>query len=1086
MDSGFSSAGVPLAVRPLDSHVSEKREGCVQGGAANNSSSSSSSSSGSSSNGGKVDKKTNMGAHTTDDDDDDDMIDEEDVEEAAKPKVAKSPKGPTAAEREEHEITHLPFRDWCSHCVRGRATDDPHRRGGAKQPHEVPTVSMDYCYVGQRQDDKNTPILIIRCDTTKSICSHPVLQKGGAYSWVSDRVVQDINNMGHGKIILKCDQEPAIMEVHGQVMKKRAHETIPEHSPVGEHQSNGIAERAVRTVKDQIRTLKSALDARLGKRVPPEATILLWLIEYSGILLSRFAVGQDGKTAYQRIKGRTCSRPMAEFGECVWYKKLQTQDDRHADMEPRWEEGIWVGINPRTNEVLIGTPSGVIRAKAIRRRTKDERWSYDKVMEIKGAPWDPAATRANVDHQTHIHEADSKEDDGREEADAGHQARPVYIRKQDIEEFGATPGCAGCVATAAGKRGVAHTKACRKRIEDCMKSTERGKQRLEEAEKRTNDALARNVEAAEKKRKQQEEAKDEDHRAKRKKNDDDTVGQEKRKGDQRDHEDNADEGEESHVPGRHAKQRRVDLNKLTFYDDVTNEKLNTAMVIKARSEEIGYFKKHKVYRKVPRDGKKVIAIKWIDINKGDNKTPNVRSRLVAKEFRQKKENDLFAGTPPVESLRYLLSSAARCEKGSVGVMVNDVSRAYFYARTQRPIHVEIPPEDYEDGDEYNCAELDFSMYGTRDAAANWQRKCTEVMKQKGFRQGKASPCHFWHPTRDIKTMIHGDDFVSVGEVHHLSWLEAALNSEFTIKTSRIDLRRGSDRELRVLNRVIRIGEHGLEYEADPRQAELIVREAAVASVKDVATPAIKREGENEEMKMDATSASLYRSAVARCNYLAADRPDIAYATKCACQRMADPCTTDWDKVERIARYLRRRPRLVYKFDWAYGEHQIVGYSDTDWGGDRITRKSTSGGVATIAGHLIKSWCKLQTCVASSSGEAELYGCNKTTSECLGLQSIALDFGTKHKVSVCTDSSAALGIIQRFGLGKTKHIDLEQLWCQEMSSSGRVMYRKVAGTANPADMLTKAVDESNIMVNTRRLQLAFMSGRAVSAPHLTDR
>ena len=116
------------------------------------------------------------------------------------------------------------------------------------------------------------------------------------------------------------------------------------------------------------------------------------------------------------------------------------------------------------------------------------------------APHGIQQRQVNIDHQTHIHQSDNKEDAGREEADVGPQARPVYIRKRDIEEFGSTPGCAGCVAASASKRGVAHTKACRKRIEDRMKSTEHGKKRLEEAEKRTNEALARDVEAAEKKR----------------------------------------------------------------------------------------------------------------------------------------------------------------------------------------------------------------------------------------------------------------------------------------------------------------------------------------------------------------------------------------------------------------------------------------------------------------------------------------------------------------------------------------------------------------------------------------------------------
>ena len=172
---------------------------------------------------------------------------------------------------------------------------------------------MDYCYIGHKQGDKNLPILIIKCDTTKCVCRHPVSQKGGALHWISDRVVQDICNMGHTRIILKCDQEPAIMELHGQIMKKRSHQSVPEHLPVGEHHSNGTVERAVRSVKDHVRTPKSALDSRLGRKVPSDATIVFWLIEYVGALLSRFAIGRDGKTAFQRMKGRKCPTLIAEF-----------------------------------------------------------------------------------------------------------------------------------------------------------------------------------------------------------------------------------------------------------------------------------------------------------------------------------------------------------------------------------------------------------------------------------------------------------------------------------------------------------------------------------------------------------------------------------------------------------------------------------------------------------------------------------------------------------------------------------------------------------------------------------------------------
>eukprot|EP00973_Karenia_brevis_P046812 6495245-Karenia_brevis.AAC.1 len=65
-------------------------------------------------------------------------------------------------------------------------------------------------------------------------------------------------------------------------------------------------------------------------------------------------------------------------------------------------------------------------------------------------------------------------------------------------------------------------------------------------------------------------------------------------------------------------------------------------------------------------------------------------------------------------------------------MVNDVSRAYFYARSESPTFVRICDEDWEEGDENRCGELQVSMYGTRQAAQNWQNKVSEVLGEHGF------------------------------------------------------------------------------------------------------------------------------------------------------------------------------------------------------------------------------------------------------------------------------------------------------------------------------------------------------------------
>ena len=102
--------------------------------------------------------------------------------------------------------------------------------------------------------------------------------------------------------------------------------------------------------------------------------------------------------------------------------------------------------------------------------------------------------------------------------------------------------------------------------------------------------------------------------------------------------------------------------------------------------------------------------------------------------------------------------------------------------------------------------------------------------------------------------------------------------------------------------------------------------------------------------------------------------------------------------------------------------RMTAYSDSDWAGDRIKRKSTSGGFFLIGKYYIKSWSKNQSVVALSSAEAELYAIIKTASESLGIYSSLQDWGIGITVNLMADASAALGIFGRSGLGNMRHID----------------------------------------------------------------
>ena len=93
---------------------------------------------------------------------------------------------------------------------------------------------------------------------------------------------------------------------------------------------------------------------------------------------------------------------------------------------------------------------------------------------------------------------------------------------------------------------------------------------------------------------------------------------------------------------------------VTFVDDVTGRVLEKARAIEARKKEIQYFKAKGVYTKTRRQpGMKIIATKWLDVNKGDEANADIRARLVGCEVAYEKRDDLFAATPPLECSRMI-------------------------------------------------------------------------------------------------------------------------------------------------------------------------------------------------------------------------------------------------------------------------------------------------------------------------------------------------------------------------------------------------------------------------------------------------
>ena len=149
-----------------------------------------------------------------------------------------------------------------------------------------------------------------------------------------------------------------------------------------------------------------------------------------------------------------------------------------------------------------------------------------------------------------------------------------------------------------------------------------------------------------------------------------------------------------------------------------------------------------------------------------------------------------------------------------------------------------------------CGKLRVSMYGTRDAGVNWATEYGESLKQAGLVQRRSSACLFYHKAKDVEVMVHGDDFVALGEPKYLAEMEAALSTKYKIKTETLGADVGDVKEIKVLNNIFRVTDGGLELEAGPRHAELVFRELGVENCRVSKVPCLGRRRRAKERERE--------------------------------------------------------------------------------------------------------------------------------------------------------------------------------------------------------------------------------------------
>ena len=208
--------------------------------------------------------------------------------------------------------------------------------------------------------------------------------------------------------------------------------------------------------------------------------------------------------------------------------------------------------------------------------------------------------------------------------------------------------------------------------------------------------------------------------------------------------------------------------------------------------------------------------------------------------------------------------------------------------------------------------------------------------------------------------------------------------------------------------------------------------------------------------LSGAESTRYRAVVARGIYMGFDRPDMQFAIKEVAKAMAMPTTNHVTKLKRLAKYVNCYSNAEIVYRWGCWDSTILGYSDSDWAGDRESRRSTSGGCLTLGGCILKSWSRTQRHVALSSGKAELYAAMRASQELMGIQALSIELGMNLKCNLRIDAKATMGMVCRRGVGQLRHIAVQDLWIQEVMRDRKVAAERVTSADNVADMMTKYV------------------------------
>ncbi|GJS26216.1 putative ribonuclease H-like domain-containing protein [Tanacetum coccineum] len=259
---------------------------------------------------------------------------------------------------------------------------------------------------------------------------------------------------------------------------------------------------------------------------------------------------------------------------------------------------------------------------------------------------------------------------------------------------------------------------------------------------------------------------------------------------------------------------------------------------------------------------------------------------------------------------------------------------------------------------------------------------------------------------------------------------------------------------------------GIFISQDKYVAE-ILKKFDFANVKTASTPIETQKPLVKDEEASDVDVHLYRSMIGSLMYLTASRPDIMFAV-CACSRFqVTPKSSHLSAVKRIFRYLKGKPKLGLWYP-RVSSFDLESYSDSDYAGANLDRKSTTGGCQFLGRRLISWQCKKQTIVATSTTEAEYVAAASCCGQVLWIQNQMLDYGFNFmNTKIYIDNESTICIVKNpVYHSKTKHIAIRHHFIRDAYEKKLIQVLKIHTDDNVADLLTKAFDVSRGLIEFR--------------------